>query len=243
MRIAIITINEDGGKLAKKLKENFNDCTVVKLQKSETQKLEKIFNEYDGLIFIAALGIVVRRIRPFIRNKLSDPAVVCVDTAGRFAISVICGHEGGANNLAYLAAGYLEAQAVITTGTEAHKKIILGVGCRKGISADKVKKAILSTLKKTRVTLAKVRLAATVDLKKKETGLIKACAELGLPLVFIPKEDIANFKSISSSEVVKRNIGLDGVCEPCAILRGRKAKLICQKLIINGVTVALAREN
>lgn len=243
MKIAVLTVNNDGEQIARKLKADFKNCAVIRLQKGETKKLEKIFNEHDGLIFISALGIVVRLISRLIKNKLTDPAVVCVDTAGRSAISVLSGHEGGANALTYLVAGYLGAQPIITTGTEAHKKIVLGIGCRRGISTDKVKKAILSTLKKTRLTFDKIRLAATIDLKKNETGLIKACGELGLPLVFIPKEDIANFKSISPSEVVKRNIGLDGVCEPVAILAGKKAKLICQKQIINGVTVAVAREN
>lgn len=243
MKIAVLTINKDGKKIADKLKVNFKNCAVICLEKNETKKIERIFHEYDALILISALGICARLISPFIKNKLSDPAVVCVDTAGRSAISVLCGHEGGANALAYLAAGYLGAQPIITTGTEARKNIIVGIGCRRGISADKVKNAILSALKKTRLTLDKIRLAATIDLKNKESGLIKACVELGLPLVFIPKEDMANFKSVSSSEVVKRNIGLDGVCEPAAILAGKKAKLICQKQIIDGVTVALAKEN
>lgn len=243
MKIAVLTINKDGGKIADKLKVSFKNCAVIGLQKGKTKKLKKVFSEYDGLIFISALGICVRLISPFVKNKLVDPAVVCVDTAARFAISVLSGHEGGANALTYLVAGYLGTQPTITTGTEAHKKIILGIGCRRGISAEKIKKAILSTLKKTRVNFNEIRLAATIDLKKKEAGLIKACTQLHLPLVFIPREDIANFKSISASKVVQRNIGVDGVCEPVAILAGRKAKLICQKQIINGVTIAVAKEN
>ncbi len=242
-RIAVLTINSAGKKLAEKLRPCLKNSVIIKLEKNGINKLEEVFSDYEGLIFIAALGIVVRLIAPFIKNKLTDPAVVCVDTAGRSAISVLSGHEGGANNLAYLAAGLLGAQAVITTGTEAHKKIILGIGCRRGISADKIKDAILSALRKTRVTLDNVRLAATVDLKKDEAGLIKACKDFGLPLVFIPKESIAHFSGFSTSEVVRRNIGLNGVCQPCAVLAGRKAKLICQKQIIDGVTVALAREN
>ncbi|MEK6714515.1 MAG: cobalamin biosynthesis protein [Candidatus Omnitrophota bacterium] len=243
MKIAVLTINKAGESIARKLKADFKNCAVMRLEKDEAKKVEKIFNDYDGLIFVSALGICARLISPFIKNKLMDPAVVCVDTAARFAISLLSGHEGGANALTYLVAGYLGAQPIITTGTEVHKKIILGIGCRRGINADKVKNAILSTLKKTQISLDKIRLIATIDLKKKEAGLIKACSELNLPLVFIPKEDIANFKSVSLSEVVKRYIGLDGVCEPVAILVGKKAKLICQKQAINGVTVAVAKEN
>lgn len=243
LKIAVLIINSSGQKLAEKLRLYFKDSVIIKLKKNERYKLEEVFRDYDGLIFIAALGVVVRLISPFIKNKFSDPAVACVDTAGRSAVSVLCGHEGGANNLAYLAAGCLGAQPVITTGTEARKRIILGIGCRKGISQDRVKNAVFTILRKAGITLDKVRLAATVDLKKQEDGLINACAELNLPLVFVPKESIAHFNGFSTSEVVRRNIGLNGVCQPCAVLAGRKAKLICQKQIIDGVTVALAREN
>ena len=62
-------------------------------------------------------------------------------------------------------------------------------------------------------------------------------------MIFIPRENIKRFKGfVSASEVVKRNIGIEGVCEPCALLAGRRAKLICPKQIVNGVTVAIARE-
>jgi cobalt-precorrin 5A hydrolase len=249
MKIAILTINKHDEKLTKKLKEGFKDAKIITIhRKGKAQKepltdlVGKVFNKYDGLIFIAALGIVVRLIKPFIKDKFSDPAVVCVDTAGRFSISVLSGHEGGANNLSYLVARCLDALPVITTGTEVRKNIILGIGCRQGISATKVNRAILSTLEEKDITLERIRLVATIDLKKDERGLIKACSELGLPLIFIPKESISSFKGFSSSEVVKRNIGLTGVCEPCAVLAGRRAKLICPKQIVNGVTVAIARE-
>lgn len=264
MKTAILVINKNGERLAKKLKEDFKNATIVKLKKKEEslisfvgkilneprtfhniQKNEKkVRGEYDGLIFIAALGIVVRLIGPFIKDKFSDPAIVCVDTAGRFAISVLSGHEGGANSLTFLVARSLGALPVITTGAEVHKKIIVGIGCRRGISAAKVKKALLSILKEKNITLEKIRVVATIDLKEDEQGLIKGCSELGLPLVFIPSESVRNFKGpVSSSELVKRKIGLAGVCEPCALLAGRRAKLICPKQIINEVTVAIARES
>ncbi|MBI4745603.1 MAG: cobalt-precorrin 5A hydrolase, partial [Deltaproteobacteria bacterium] len=55
---------------------------------------EKVFSEYDGLVFIMATGIVVRVIAPFIKGKDVDPAVVVVDEAGRFAVSLLSGHLG-----------------------------------------------------------------------------------------------------------------------------------------------------
>ncbi len=248
MKIAIITINKDSEDLSRRLKAGFPNANIfsgkLTLYGALKNLVQNIFNEYDALIFIAALGIVARVISPCIKSKFSDPAVVAVDTAGRFAISMLSGHEGGANKLAFLTAGYLGAQAIITTGKETHKKFILGIGTRRGISSDKVKKAIKQAIKNKAVKLEAIRLAATVDLKKNEAGLIKACQDLDLPLIFISQENIRNFNgNISKSEVVRRHIGLDGVCEPCALLAGRRTKLILGKTAQNGVTVALAEEN
>ena len=248
MKIAIITVNKEGEKLARELKLGFPDARIFNGRINRKGALKDlvriIFNEYEGLIFIAALGITVRLVSGSIRSKLTDPAIVSVDTAGRFSISLLSGHEGGANELAFLVAANLQALPVITTGQEVHKKFILGIGTRKGIGADNVKRAIKKAIKKKNIELGAIRLAATVDLKKNEKGLIKACHDFNLPLVFIPKESIRNYRGgISASEIVKRHIGLDGVCEPCALLAGRMTRLILKKESLDGVTVALARED
>lgn len=248
MRIAIITINKAGQKIAMKLKSDFKGAVIfngsMDTQSSLKNLVKNIFNNYDGLIFIAALGITVRLIAPLVRSKLTDPAVVSVDSAGRFAISALSGHEGGANRLAFLAAKSLNALPVITTGQEVNKKFILGIGTRRGISSAKVKKAIKQALVKKAIGLEQIRIAATIELKKNERGLIKGCSDLGLSLVFIPEDSIRNFKAdISTSAVVRRHLGLDGVCEPCALLTGRRARLVLKKQKQDGVTIAIAKEN
>lgn len=248
MKIAIIIINKDGENLAKKLKVDFPDAEIFDGRINQRGALKRIagsiFNEYGGLIFIAALGITVRLIGGLIKSKFYDPAVVSVDTAARFSISVLSGHEGGANRLAFLVANSLGALPVITTGKDVHKKFILGIGTRRGIRADKVKMAIKEAIKKKGVKLEAIRLVTTIEMKKNERGLIRACYDLGLPLFFISKEAIKNFKgSLSTSKVVKRHIGLDGVCEPCALLAGRRARLILRKEIKDGVAIAIAGEN
>ena len=76
------------------------------------------FNNFDGHVVVAAAGIVVRAIAPLIQDKTVDPAVVVVDQEGRFAVSLLAGHLGGANDLALQTAAVLGAQAVITTATD-----------------------------------------------------------------------------------------------------------------------------
>ena len=112
-----------------------------------------IFNEYDGIIFISAVGIAVRVISSLLKSKLSDPAVVCVDSACRFAVSLLSGHEGGANGLAYEIASITGAMPVITTGCEVNKKFVLGIGMRKGIAPDCVKAAISKALRKKEIKI------------------------------------------------------------------------------------------
>jgi cobalt-precorrin 5A hydrolase len=77
------------------------------------------FAAHRAHIFICACGIAVRAIAAHLRDKAADPAVVCLDDAGRFAISLLSGHLGGANELARRVAGLTRAVPVVTTATDA----------------------------------------------------------------------------------------------------------------------------
>jgi len=84
-------------------------------------KVSEVFHLYEGHIFIMATGIVVRMIAPLIRNKATDPGVVVIDDRGKFAISLISGHIGGANELTQKVADIIGALPVITTATDVNK--------------------------------------------------------------------------------------------------------------------------
>ena len=75
------------------------------------------FRDSEALIFISASGIAVRAIAPFVKDKFSDPAVVSVDEAGRFAVPLLSGHVGGANDLARRIAALTGGQAAVSTAT------------------------------------------------------------------------------------------------------------------------------
>ncbi len=77
-----------------------------------------LFSRYRALVMIMALGIAVRVIAPHVRDKATDPAVVVLDEGGNFAVSVLSGHLGGANDLARLIAAGIGCTAVITTATD-----------------------------------------------------------------------------------------------------------------------------
>jgi cobalt-precorrin 5A hydrolase len=78
----------------------------------------KLFDHVDGIIAVMAVGIVVRGIASLIVNKKTDPAVVVVDDLGKYAISLLSGHIGGANRLAKIIAQEIGAIPIITTATE-----------------------------------------------------------------------------------------------------------------------------
>ena len=77
----------------------------------------KLFQEYQALVLFLPVGAVVRLIAPILQDKHQDPAVVCVDDAGRFAVSLVSGHVGGADRLAEQVAEILNATPVITSAS------------------------------------------------------------------------------------------------------------------------------
>ncbi|MBC9711867.1 precorrin-3B C(17)-methyltransferase [Streptomyces sp. TRM66268-LWL] len=81
--------------------------------------VQRAFGECTQLVCFLATGATVRLLAPLLADKASDPGVVCVDEAGRFAVSLVGGHGGGANALAHEVAEVLGAQPVVTTATDA----------------------------------------------------------------------------------------------------------------------------
>jgi len=91
-------------------------ATPIDVRLSEFVK--DIVGKVDAIIAVMATGIIVRAIAPCLKSKLTDPAVVCVDVSGRFAISLLSGHYGGANELTKIIAREIGATPVITTASD-----------------------------------------------------------------------------------------------------------------------------
>lgn len=117
MKIAIIQISEEGKHIASLL------LSQIFAQKDEGEIISranvgKHWKDFDAFVFIGAMGICVRTIAPYIKDKHEDPAVVCVDSMGLNVISVLSGHIGGANNLTRDIAAMIGAHEVITTQSD-----------------------------------------------------------------------------------------------------------------------------
>lgn len=199
------------------------------------------YRRHAQWIMIAASGIAVRFLDGIVQDKHSDPAVVVLDEAGRFAVSLLAGHEGGANRLAYRVANAVGAVPVITTATEAMKPLVLGIGCRKDVPAERIEAAVCRALGTRQID--EVREVATIDLKANEPGLIEFCERHGLPLRVLARASVAARPWVTQpSDWVQKNVGLDGVCEPCALIASARGKLITPKMALDGVAVAVVED-
>ena len=131
MGIAIIAITSNGVRLGSKVMSGLDEATLfiprryaddsegATVYDGDVKELvARLWPEVRGLVFIMATGIVVRLIAPHLRAKDMDPAVVVMDDAGNFAISLLSGHLGGANELASRCASITGAREVITTATD-----------------------------------------------------------------------------------------------------------------------------
>ena len=134
---AIVAISSGGAALAGRLAESLPRENVVYVQRRFSPPLlcstgeervrafdlplrpviQQLFGEYRSLVLLMPVGAAIRLLASCLTDKHSDPAVVCVDDAGRFAISLLSGHAGGADSLAEEVAGILGATPVITSAS------------------------------------------------------------------------------------------------------------------------------
>ena len=119
-RAAIFSFNDRGAELASRIAEGLGDWSVeCRAPRGDlAAQAAELFPICDALIFVGACGIAVRAIAPLVTAKTSDPAVIVADDRGRYVISLLSGHIGGANQLARRVAAHIGGEAVITTATD-----------------------------------------------------------------------------------------------------------------------------
>ncbi|MFK0138317.1 precorrin-3B C(17)-methyltransferase [Streptomyces murinus] len=108
------------------------------------EAVRSAFAECEQLVCFLATGATVRLLAPLLAGKAADPGVVCVDEGGRFAVSLLGGHGGGANELAREVGELLGAEPVVTTATDAVGLAgldTLGLPCEGAVAA--VSRALL----------------------------------------------------------------------------------------------------
>ena len=112
--ISIIPISDSSRVLAERILASYPEAKILPVGSFS----KEVFHESSSLVFIGAMGICVRSIAPFAEDKHTDPAVVCIDSTGKYVIPVLSGHIGGANDLSKELANLLGAEAIITTQSD-----------------------------------------------------------------------------------------------------------------------------
>jgi cobalt-precorrin 5A hydrolase/precorrin-3B C17-methyltransferase len=115
VKTAIFYITENGLTLAKRLHGLYPDARI---ERFSADAVRKLWDDHKNLIFIMASGIVVRTIASLIKDKKIDPAVIVLDENGKYTISLLSGHLGGANEITKAIADFLGGHAVITTASD-----------------------------------------------------------------------------------------------------------------------------
>ncbi|MBK7820657.1 MAG: precorrin-3B C(17)-methyltransferase [Tessaracoccus sp.] len=91
----------------------------IRYDGTASELLPRAWAECDLIVSHLALGATTRLVAPLLRDKKTDPGVVVIDEAGRFAVPLVGGHVGGANDLARRIAEGLGSTPVLTTATDA----------------------------------------------------------------------------------------------------------------------------
>lgn len=129
IKVAILCFTDQGVSIAKTLQKEFYRSKLFTTRTVEISKdikqinsvsglIEDSFHNYDAWIFVGALGICVRSIAAYIKDKASDPAVINVDDQGKFVQAVLSGHIGKANTITVQISRILNAQAVLSTSSD-----------------------------------------------------------------------------------------------------------------------------
>jgi len=136
--IAVVALTRRAVETAQKIRQALESAqikvtvyTPLKYSQPGTVLLEKlpeffedIYSKVDGIVAVMATGIAIRAVAPLLESKLIDPAIVGVDSSGKFVISLLSGHLGGANDLTHIIAAGINAIPVITTASD-----IMGKQC------------------------------------------------------------------------------------------------------------------
>jgi len=257
-RLACIAATDSGREAAAHLKALWpNEVEIVALD-SVADSLRAAFQDCDAVVAFLATGATVRILAPLLGHKTTDAPVVCVDEGRRHVVALLGGHYG-ANDLARRVAAAIGAEPVISNARDAEgirplpplppesaatrgvgsppstspdRRIIVGVGASRGVSAEEVLETVDAALARAGLSANGVSALATVDLKADEPGIREAAELRGWPLTCHPAAELAEVEVPNPSEVVRAAAGTPSVAEAAARHAGpgrEPGRLLVQK--------------
>lgn len=225
MKIAIVSFTSSGNNISKKIKDGLNKSVesskpieITEIDKNTfddklSKYMEDIFKNNDAIIFISSTGIAVRLIAPYVKDKTKDPAVIVVDDMGKFTISLLSGHIGGANNLSTQISNMLKNQLVITTASDNRGIDAVDIfAMRNNLHIEDMKDA--KTLTSLMVENEKINLISEVDVNLNYSNVENS---LLLEEVYSDKNKSKGVILISSANISK--IIREDINKPICVLR------------------------
>jgi len=260
--VVIISLTDEGKAVAEKILHSglrLPDQTVHHHKpKPFTDVVTHAFQAGSRLIFICSTGIVIRTLAPVLAGKTKDPAVLVIDQDCQHVISLLSGHEGGANQWARDVALALNATPVITSAENYLRPVYtLGLGCDRGCPKDIIEQLVDECLSQVALKYPdflrddlrdNIAHIASIDLKADEVGLLQYCEEQQNSLQVFPASQLRTVEDQLSykSEIVFKEVGCYGVAEAAALLAasastGKPAELVLEKQKSKRATCAVAR--
>ena len=226
--------------------EKYNRPGVTPLSNKLDEFVKNTYNKVDAIVAVMASGIIIRAVAPCLQNKLVDPAVVGVDASGRFVISLLSGHYGGANELTRIIAEGIGATPVITTASEVMGKQsidelarVLHLKIQNPGSLVAVNSAIVNEGKAVIVKMpdAKIPVTKLVGLVVKEVDTAEEAMEI---VNLYDAAAVITHDSLAKNKFLKPVTFL----QPLTVAVGLGArKDVVKNVIVDAVNAALAKVN
>lgn len=249
---AILAITPRGKVAALNLREHLEAQIWLPLKLKEEEEgvlyyetpfrdiVEKLFSSYENLVFVMAVGIVVRAIAPFLKDKSEDPAVVVMDEGMNYAVSLLSGHVGGANELARSLARNSGSIAVVTTATDINAKTAWDVVAKQWNAYSYRDNDTYKALNLAEISSGKV--VACIDVEDAVLSEILKKQGVGEERIFLcPKEALAHTKAgdnivlFTASCYVETEKGRIRVEEKGFEIEGRRVFPVVKKCYALGV--------
>ena len=185
----------------------------------------------------------------------ANPVITtATDVAGKFSVDAIASRLGlvpePKEAIKAINAAILRGEEIFVTAGEARlnlipQNLIAGIGCRRGTSSLKIFEALQRACAMIHQPIERVKLLASIDVKKEEVGLVSLAEVMGLEIKFFSASElqkkIDEYK-LDESKFVMRSVGVGNVCEAAALCCVEKARFALSKTTFKGVTVALLWE-
>jgi len=229
--------------LCPRLKNKWQDTPVVAVNSALTCAVP-VVGGHHGANQLARLLCSRLGLYPAITTATDSSGRPCLEEIAERLGGAICNPESSkAINLAFLNEDVpvlrLKGPRIVLVDQDVAVLkpggLVLGMGARKGVTAEEVLSAVDQALKEAGKSREDIAILATADLKKEEAGMLKAAGILGKELICLPPE-VLNCQAATTLSRAQ-DLGLVGVAEPAVLALA--SRLIAPKKAYGRVTIAI----